>query len=546
MTPPRQRLLRIASRRGRCLWVFVSLGLSASLPSLPASAGTAPGQPDITLTRVSVPPVRTSTCPKVGATTGQIAVDPASSNNEVATWETGQGAEEWLGRSTDGGRTWRSAPLPGVSTCSGQPGYVVDPFVAVAPGGAAFATSSWQSTGTGAQMGHDVAHVYVNRSAGASLEPGPAQDLFPAASDGSQRAQVAIEAAHPSHVLVASEHFVAASVGSQGLPPVFGGSVSVSRSTDGGETFNPPVTIDKATPGAAVLTGGIAASPKGLVVVTADVTAPAVAAYLAGGPLTEDINAYRSTDDGLTFTGPVPLGVYHAALSIDQTAGCCLPDVATGNSGDVATVFTDANTGGIHLVQSQDGGATWHASALTTPKLGAELAAVSVLPGGGAAIAYDDAFSSPQGTRVLPSLTTVDRNGRATGTLPLASPFLESRIADGNSDPGPLGPEQDIASAPGGVRVLLALAGQQGEGASDVEVYQAAVSLPLRPAARSSGDGIGIADSAGAPPRTAAGEPALPATGSDPLTSLSGLLLLALPLLIARCSCRPAAPASGA
>src|SRR5262249_52952555 len=79
----------------------------------------------------------------------QLAVDPTNPNHLAALWHPdasfARGAlplGQIVGVSFDGGSTWRLAPLPGITQCSGGTlPSAVDPWIAFAPNGDLYATS---------------------------------------------------------------------------------------------------------------------------------------------------------------------------------------------------------------------------------------------------------------------------------------------------------------------------------------------------------------------------------------------------------------------
>lgn len=476
-------------------WI-VLFATAAFLPSL-----ARPSDASATLVRVSH--AAKGSCPTRGATTPQLAVDPRDPQREVATWEVGQGTAALVGRSSDGGRTWTSDLLSGITPCSGGPdGLVVDPYLAIGPDGQFVATSSWVNPSTSKPaLGNDVSRVYVSRSAQQA-----AVDVDSSQAD--QRAPVVIESHNPSHVLISVERIVAAQpTPTGGFVPFVGSNVAVLRSTDGGRNFAAPVLVEDPGPGVSALTAGLAQSARGIVAVAEEVPVTATPAIASNAPVTGKLYAFRSTDDGRHFGARTLLGTFTSAVDGSSPAGCCIPDTAAGAGGDVAVVWPDALSPAIHLAMSRDGGASWTSRVVAHAPHGALMPAVALLPDGRAAVAYDDRWSS----YAQPYLAITAGVGHPASNRPLASRFDVTAITDGNADPGVLGPEQDIAAVPGGVRVLLTLAGQRDEPKGDVEVYQADVPVAsLEPATAS-----------------------LPRTGSSSGWAAVALLLLG-PVLLAR------------
>lgn len=441
-----------------------------------SAAASTPSRLLVFLTQVSGPGSKTN-CPTTGATTPQLAIDPSNPEHEVATWEVGKGAAEYLGMSDDAGRTWNRHPLAGVTPCSGgSNGSVVDPYLGVGDNGLVVATSSWNLNGEGPAIGNGVNHVLVNRSLDGGLTSAPDSELEPSQPD--QRAPVVVEPNDPSHVLIATERIEAVAPGSY-LPGV-NASLAVLRSTNGGRSFGAPVTVAASLPGTELATGGMVWTPKAVVlVVSEEDLSQDIGPILQGQPHIEHMVAYRSTNDGASFSGPYPIGIFNAhtislTSALESDSGCCIQDLVAGPNGTVALAWPDATNGEIHLARSVDGGVTWTSSVAATAPHGALLPAVALLPDGRAAVVFDDRWTAGGNAMAQPYIAVTGDAGHAPFLQALDPPFNISAITDGNDDTGPLGPEQDIAAVQGGVRALFTY----GEPHGDVEVWQASVPIP--------------------------------------------------------------------
>jgi hypothetical protein len=450
------------------------VGLVASCSG--SAAASTPPRLLVFLTQVSGSGSKT-TCPTTGATTPQLAIDPSNPEHEVATWEVGKGAAEYLGMSDDAGRTWNRHPLAGVTPCSGgSNGSVVDPYVGMGDNGLVVATSSWNLNGEGPAIGNGVNHVLVNRSLDGGLTSTTASELESSQPD--QRAPVVVEPDDPSHVLIATERIQAVAPGS--TVPGLDASVAVLRSTNGGRTFGAPVTVSAPLPGTALVTGGMVWTPRAIVLVVSEEDLTQVLGpILQGEPHVEHMVAYRSTNDGASFSGPYPIGIFNAdtislTTTLESDPGCCIQDLAAGPNGTVALAWPDQANGEIHLARSNDGGVTWTSSVAATAPHGALLPAVTVLPDGRAAVLFDDRWTADGNALAQPYIAVTGDADHEPFMQALDSPFNISAITDGNDDTGPLGPEQDIAAVRGGVRALFTY----GEPHGDVEVWQASVPIP--------------------------------------------------------------------
>ena len=208
-----------------------------------------------------------------------------------------------------------------------------------------------------------------------------------------------------------------------------GDLIRVSRSSDGGETFDMPSSL----PGAGKLALGMRRGPR--IAVTSGAVLVAAVAGARGGGADGDVLLYRSTDRGTTWRAPVaindvpgsareglhaitasPTGVVvvawldlrdkgtriYAAVSRDHGATwapdalvyaspsgtvceCCHPSVAIGAAGQVAIMFRNSVSGNrdMYLAESKDG-----ATFTSARKLGTSSWALNACPMDGGAISF--------------------------------------------------------------------------------------------------------------------------------------------------------------
>jgi hypothetical protein len=239
------------------------------------------------------------------------------------------------------------------------------------------------------------------------------------------------------------------------------------------------VTIDSSLAGASFADGGLVWTSRGLVAIVQQISAANLGGAVTGAPVPSRLIAFRSTNGGSSFGPGTTIGQYDdTAFTLvggsNSPTGCCIADLAA--RGDQIAAVWDDPAGPVHLATSRNGGKTWSASTPIAAPHGSSLAAVTVLPGERFGIEYDDRWQSPTNQDLArPYLFVTAGDDQPAVSIPLAPTFDFSKVTDGNDDTGTLGPEQDIASSGNTVRVVLSLAGQPGENAHDIEIYEAVI-----------------------------------------------------------------------
>jgi hypothetical protein len=146
-----------------------------------------------------------------------------------------------------------------------------------------------------------------------------------------------------------------ASTGSQVFVAFGSGDVvQVARSDDGGATFAAPVAL----PAAGKMALGMRRGPR--IAATRDAVLVATVAGAKGGGADGDIQLYRSTDGGRTFSAPLVINDVPGAAREGMHA------LAANDAGVVAIAWLDLRQTGtrVFAAVSRDHGATWSADAL--------------------------------------------------------------------------------------------------------------------------------------------------------------------------------------
>jgi hypothetical protein len=151
-------------------------------------------------------------------------------------------------------------------------------------------------------------------------------------------------------------------------------ALDFARSTNGGESFDPPrrILAEARTPSLVSAGPQLAAGPAGLVCAVCDWTTE----QDSSGDLTGQVVAVCSTDAGLSFAAPAHLGAESAAIALPggvrPNSG---PTVAVSPRGDALYVaFPTHEPGSAHsdivVTASRDRGRTWSKPVSATPRDG--------------------------------------------------------------------------------------------------------------------------------------------------------------------------------
>ncbi|MCA1830770.1 MAG: sialidase family protein [Actinomycetota bacterium] len=400
-------------------------------------------------------------CGSTRENTPQIAVDASDPNHVVMQYLLGEGDEGAIASSRDGGATFTSELFTGITACQqGEPGQLVDPFIAIGSGGRTLVTEGWVTWYADLRTDHDALRQYALSTAG-DAHVGDIADLDRAM--GAQRAPVVFLPGSNDSVVAAYERFRTQMVGTYGSPWPVGESVAVVRSSDGGRTFSAPNVAFAPGPDRAAPTIGLVTSGGVIVLVVAETDPVSFGIGFAGAVTRAAIPsgaaryyALRSTDGGATFSAPISVG----------SGYCCIGDVAAGPNGEVYVVWTDTTGAGVAMASSHDAGLTWTTSIIPTDGPAVEPAVavsrtgevglfyyrtahegIPTLPKSVAGAGVPDAGGHDLLTPMLARSAT---GGAAWAHVQLAAPFAVDEIADGSADGTPIGPYQDIAGIPSG------------------------------------------------------------------------------------------------
>ena len=260
-----------------------------------------------------------------------MAVDPTDAMHFVAVWQQDRFAEHGGARSNvvgvtfNGGATWTSVTVPGISECTGgKYERASDPWVTIGPDGTVYMTTLAFAGGTSAL---DPSALLVSRSDDGGLTWGaPAVAVDDPALMFNDKQALTADPTRTGYVYLVWARFVG------GVLPIN----YLSRSIDGGRTWLTPTPLPD--------TGQF-----NQIVVLPDGTLLDV--YGVG-----TYKVMRSTNAGLTWSAPIRIGSadFGPAPFVRASAS---PDPAVAPDGTVYVTFPGPDR--ILIVKSIDGGRTW-------------------------------------------------------------------------------------------------------------------------------------------------------------------------------------------
>lgn len=323
-----------------------------------------------------------------------LSVDPNDSRTLVAAWmqDLYQGyVAAW---SKNGGATWTTVTVPGVSPCSGSEyELAADPWLSTGPDGTTYLAGFSLDISETAPFLPFRSKLQVNRS-----------------TDGGRSwSEPAVVVAgtgllHDKPSLVADPHLPGRAyiVWTEFLsllgPPADG--IYFSRTSDGGETWSVPVRLDFPMPPGSTPHGAlILVLPDGELLSIITMRAP------NGTTAPHRVLAIRSTDRGDTWSPAITVAEFpatdrrHSTPWDDPETGEAIDapewaiSAAAGPDGSVYVTWRHASTGtaDIRFTKSDDGGITWNAPA-TIASVGAQmfLPVISVSGDGTVGVTYYD------------------------------------------------------------------------------------------------------------------------------------------------------------
>jgi len=383
----------------------------------PFSAGCDGGQTGVVYTNAEVEPM--------------VAVDPTNPNRLIGVWQqdrwsNGGARGNMTGVSVDGGRTWTERAAPFTRCTGGDLLRASDPWVTISPNGIAHQIAI-AFDGQAFEAGTSNA-VLVSRSTDGGDTWSPTVTLVrDGASAFNDKESITADPTDARFVYAVWDRLSASS----------GGPALISRTTDGGATWEPPRSIyDPGTTSQTI---------NNQIVVLPDGTLVDFFTQLDSAPSRQTLTVIRSQDKGLTWSGPIVVSPVQALGTQDPETGTSVRDAAilgaitAGPDGSLVAVWQDSRFSGgqrdgIALSRSIDGGLTWSTAIRVNrdPTVPAFVPSVAVRADGTMGVTYYDFRSntSDRATLLTDYWMARSTDGGAT--------WRESRVA------GPF----DLAIAP--------------------------------------------------------------------------------------------------
>ena len=331
-----------------------------------------------------------------------IAVNPAHQNNIVAAWIQGPVQNIIAAASFDGGSTWQQVPLP-LTTCSGGPYLVAgDPWLSFTPSGDLYCIGL---------AGPSLSALYtvVCKSTDGGLH-WSAPVILDTPDFAPDKTTITADPTAPHLVYATWDRLTSKTSGELGF----------TRSTDDGNTWEPPRSILATPNGELAQNTQILVLPDGTLV---DIFNPQYQKSLHQPVTSESIQLMRSGDKGLTWSAPIvavrtePILQPNSGitLTVDPDTGAFVRDTTDpefavdSRSGNLYVVWEDGRFSNfqyndIAFSMSSDGGFTWsppiriNQTPLNIPTLNRQAfyPVITVSPNGTIGVTYYDfRFNTP-------------------------------------------------------------------------------------------------------------------------------------------------------
>ena len=359
-----------------------------------------------------------------------VAANPADGANLIGVWQQDRwsngGAKGNLSAASfDGGRTW-STSMAAFSRCTGGTAAnggdyerASDPWISIGPDGVAYQIAI---AFTGQMSGADSSNaVLLSRSTdGGRSWSSPLALIRDGADNFNDKESLTADPGLAGYAYAVWDRLAA-----NGHGPTY-----LSRTTDGGASWEAPRMIYDPGPASQTINNQAVVTTDGTVVVFFTRLDPA-----PGGMATATLAVIRSADRGVNWSAPIVVSPVQSVGARDPETGAVVRDgsnlgsIAAGPGNTLAVAWQDARFSGgardaVALSRSTDGGLTWTTPIRVSrdPSVPAFEPAVSVRSDGTIGVTYFDFRSNTSLPATLPTDTWISRS--IDGAT-----WLESRLA---------------------------------------------------------------------------------------------------------------------
>jgi hypothetical protein len=309
-----------------------------------------------------------------------LAIDPSNADQLIAVWQqdrlaTNSAAGATTAMSNDGGRTWTSQPLPGLTLCDAGPcAAATDTWASVGPDGTAY-IGAIACAGAGTAADQSGVVISVSRDGGKKWARPRVIAIAEVAGTSLDKDMVLADPRHAGTVYAVWSQI-------SDLGPTQGATeIDFARSDDYGATWSAPVRMFKGDDTTSQFNQILA--PRDGTLVDIFVESPLLAEVSDPPPSPKvQLRGVRSTDGGMTWSTPRTITSFTYTVATDPLTGTSIratgQDItaASDRQGRLYVGWFEVHPSGessIWITSSGDTGSTWSAPITVVQRSGDEV-----------------------------------------------------------------------------------------------------------------------------------------------------------------------------